>query len=442
MQLSRGAPPIREARRGVSTVAPGWYLLPELPALAPGESRPCQLFAREAVLFRGDGGTLHLLDAHCPHLGANLNFGGRVEGDRLVCPFHGWRFDGDDGSLVSVPGLRGKLPKACTRAWPVRERDGRLWVWQHPEGHDPDGPPPPPEQAPVPGPEDVDDERRLPLPPFPTGWYALCFSEELGARPLALTWCGRELSLSRAGGRVRARARDGGPDRPVVEQQDAVFAWFDAAGRPPQWQLPELDELGWSGYAGHCWRGLASHPQETSENSVDVAHFSVVHGYEQVRTRSPATREGPVLRARYGFERRLAPKLSPWPTLRIEFEVRAFGLGYSLVETQIPALDLELRQLVFATPTDGERVDLRIAVAAREPRLPKLPRRLITELVQRFLLRSYIDDVSADLEIWEHKRYVHPPRLSAVDGPIGVYRRWARQFDPADEVGRESAGAT
>jgi len=42
--------------------------------------------------------------------------------------------------------------------------------------------------------------------------------------------------------------------------------------------------------------------------------------------------------------------------------------------------------------------------------------------------RNYLADVTQDLAIWEHKTYVHPPRLAEGDGPVGRYRTWTRQF--------------
>ena len=43
------------------------------------------------------------MDAHCPHLGAHLAVGGRVEGDCIRCPFHGWKYDGGAGKCVEIP---------------------------------------------------------------------------------------------------------------------------------------------------------------------------------------------------------------------------------------------------------------------------------------------------------------------------------------------------
>ena len=78
-----------------------------------------------------------MLDAYCPHLGAHLGAGGKVEGDTIRCPFHGWRFDGD-GACVEIPYAQRIPPKARLRAWPVIERNGAILVWRHAEGKPPD----------------------------------------------------------------------------------------------------------------------------------------------------------------------------------------------------------------------------------------------------------------------------------------------------------------
>ena len=54
-------------------------------------------------MFRTLAGVVHVLDAYCPHLGANMAVGGAVRGDCIECPFHGWRFKGEDGKCTVVP---------------------------------------------------------------------------------------------------------------------------------------------------------------------------------------------------------------------------------------------------------------------------------------------------------------------------------------------------
>ena len=87
---------------------------------------------RDLVLFRGEDGVARVFDAYCPHMGAHLGIGGRVCGDGIVCPFHGWRFDGQ-GQLVEVPGS-ARAPRAGAKAWLVCERNGRIFVWHHADG--------------------------------------------------------------------------------------------------------------------------------------------------------------------------------------------------------------------------------------------------------------------------------------------------------------------
>ena len=75
----------------------GWYRVAASRDIKPGEVRHVQCVGAQIALFRGRTcGRIAAVDAFCPHLGANLAHG-RVEGDRLQCPFHGWQVDGNGG---------------------------------------------------------------------------------------------------------------------------------------------------------------------------------------------------------------------------------------------------------------------------------------------------------------------------------------------------------
>lgn len=101
----------------------GWFSVAAGADVAPDDVLPLMYLGRDLVLFRGEDGVARVFDAHCPHLGAHLGVGGRVCGDGIACPFHGWHFDGD-GQLIEVPGL-DRTPRAAAQAWPVCERNGR-----------------------------------------------------------------------------------------------------------------------------------------------------------------------------------------------------------------------------------------------------------------------------------------------------------------------------
>lgn len=81
------------------------------------------------VLFRTTAGRPVALADRCPHRNVPLSLG-RVCGDgTLECAYHGWRFDAA-GACRAVPGHDGPADRPARRAvaYPVRERDGVVWV--------------------------------------------------------------------------------------------------------------------------------------------------------------------------------------------------------------------------------------------------------------------------------------------------------------------------
>lgn len=115
----------------------GWFAVSTSDGLAAGEARRERFFGRELVLFRTESGEAALFDAYCPHLGAHLGHGGRVDGDALVCPFHAWRF-ARDGACVGMPYGERIPVTARAEALPLRERHGVILAWHCPDGTAPD----------------------------------------------------------------------------------------------------------------------------------------------------------------------------------------------------------------------------------------------------------------------------------------------------------------
>jgi nitrite reductase/ring-hydroxylating ferredoxin subunit len=112
----------------------GWFVAAYARDIGTGEVRTFHYFDEDIVLYRGDDGGVHAVEAHCPHLGAHLGEGGTVIGDTLRCPFHGWRFAGD-GRCVEVPyATTGRVPRVSLRTWPVVETGGLVFVWYDPDG--------------------------------------------------------------------------------------------------------------------------------------------------------------------------------------------------------------------------------------------------------------------------------------------------------------------
>jgi phenylpropionate dioxygenase-like ring-hydroxylating dioxygenase large terminal subunit len=82
------------------------------------------------VVFRDSGGNARCLANTCTHRGGSLA-GGKVVGDTVRCPYHGWQFDGDGacrrlpslGAAASIPG------RIRTDAYPVEERYGLVFAF-------------------------------------------------------------------------------------------------------------------------------------------------------------------------------------------------------------------------------------------------------------------------------------------------------------------------
>ena len=89
------------------------------------------------MLFRTRSGEPKVLSAYCPHLGIHMGEGGRVMGETIRCPYHGWQYDGNSGECTVIPYC-DRIPKAArVKAWPVVERNRMILVWHHAEDKPP-----------------------------------------------------------------------------------------------------------------------------------------------------------------------------------------------------------------------------------------------------------------------------------------------------------------
>ena len=114
----------------------GWFQVAWPDDVKIGEVKPLEYFGKHLALWRDDHGAPHLNDAFCPHLGAHFGHGGSVDGDDLICPFHGWRFNAE-GENTLIPYSERTNKKACVRSYPTIERNGLILSWYHPDAVEP-----------------------------------------------------------------------------------------------------------------------------------------------------------------------------------------------------------------------------------------------------------------------------------------------------------------
>jgi phenylpropionate dioxygenase-like ring-hydroxylating dioxygenase large terminal subunit len=123
-----------------------WYPVcreDELTAEAPLRA---QILGVHVAAFRDTDGGAHVLADTCVHRGGSLGKG-KVLGDRIACPYHGWQFDGA-GKCAHIPvlGEDGAIPaRAKVDSYPVIERYGIVFAFL---GDLPDDERPPPLEVP------------------------------------------------------------------------------------------------------------------------------------------------------------------------------------------------------------------------------------------------------------------------------------------------------
>jgi phenylpropionate dioxygenase-like ring-hydroxylating dioxygenase large terminal subunit len=118
-----------------------------------------RMLGQDLVLYRDASGKAHCLANVCVHRGGSLA-GGRLKGDRIECPYHGWQYDAG-GQCRKIPSLgpqgQGRIPaRARVDSYPTEERYGLVFVFLG----------------------DLPEAERPPIMEIPEfgqpGWYAHC----------------------------------------------------------------------------------------------------------------------------------------------------------------------------------------------------------------------------------------------------------------------------
>jgi nitrite reductase/ring-hydroxylating ferredoxin subunit len=308
----------------------GWFQVAYGDEVKQGDVLPLRYFGKDLVLFRGDDGKANVLDAFCPHLGAHMGHGGRVEGKCLRCPFHDWAFDGE-GKCTDVPYAKKIPPKASLKSWTVVEKNNQIMVWQHPHGE------------------------------------------------------------------------------------------------APTFELPALDEVDddqWSDDTRRSWK-IKTRNQEMAENAVDSAHFHYVHGASNM-PEAAGTFDGHIMRVVSGTGMET-------PRGGVDGQVESVSYGFGFAYIRFTGI-VETLLINSVTPIDEDHVDVRFSF-----RVKKLHDADITKGVGKAFVAEVSRQLEEDIPIWENKKYVDPPMLCDGDGPIGLFRKWSRQFyvdDHAEPSGK------
>lgn len=315
--------------------------------------------------------------------------------------------------------------------------------------------------------------KRFPFTPFPAGVFAIAFADELAPGSVTpIVFMGKKIALfrTRSGkigaidaycphlgadltqgcviaekiqcpfhglcfdtkGQTKSIADQNGSSAPF---QTSSFATFEQYGliflvhHARKTILPTWDITEWGKPIKNCFT-IRSHPQEILENSVDQAHFRLVHQYQNPRCLKPFQTKDTEFTIGYEFERALP--FTKCKKVIVRIDIHAYGLGLSMVDIHLPQFSILAKQIVLPTPIDGELIHVRTLTSVKMPekiaRLPHPLKKLISNALSRLFAIGFKKDFIPDISIWENKKYISNPRYLAHDGDFQSFREWAAQF--------------
>ena len=306
---------------------------------------------------------------------------------------------------------------------------------------------------------------RYPFPPFADGWFQIAYSGDVASgQAIPLSYFGKELVLFRDesgkasvldafcphlgahlghGGKVvgdciecpfHAWKFNGEgactevpyatriPPKAKIEPwhmreiNGMILVWHHGLGEAPSWEPPvftEHEDDAWTPYSTRKWK-IRAHNQEMAENAVDSAHFRYLHGTHDMPTLA-AERKGPLLHCHADT------KMRAYGTIVTgALDVHCYGFGYST--TRFTGI-VETFLIGSVVPVDQDHVELRFSFTVK-----KGPNEMVTNTVADRFQAEIERQLEADIPVWENKIFLERPALCDGDGPIGIFRKWCRQF--------------
>jgi phenylpropionate dioxygenase-like ring-hydroxylating dioxygenase large terminal subunit len=106
-----------------------WYPVAWDHEIAAGQVVEVKFWGRSIAVYRGQDGAVHALEDRCAHRQLKLSKG-KVEGNNLLCTYHGWEYDGC-GRCAKIPHdlFGNKMPQITIGNYPIQVRYGIIWVF-------------------------------------------------------------------------------------------------------------------------------------------------------------------------------------------------------------------------------------------------------------------------------------------------------------------------
>lgn len=105
-----------------------WHVVAASTDLVEGRLVALTLLERDLVGWRSSSGEVHVWEDLCVHRGARLSKG-FIRDDRVICPYHGWNYDGSAQCVLMPAAPKDKpMRRARAIAHKTHEKYGLVWV--------------------------------------------------------------------------------------------------------------------------------------------------------------------------------------------------------------------------------------------------------------------------------------------------------------------------
>src|SRR3546814_265887 len=88
----------------------------------PGDVSVVDIGKASIIITRDDDENIRIYRNVCRHRGARLKEPGKSMVGMLVCPYHQWTYDLNDGALRNAPNMGGNFDASCRSLFPVHTR--------------------------------------------------------------------------------------------------------------------------------------------------------------------------------------------------------------------------------------------------------------------------------------------------------------------------------
>lgn len=105
-----------------------WYAVVRASDLKNGDVIKTEFWGRSIAVFRGQDGRVRAVENRCAHRHLELTEG-QVVDCQLVCPYHGWKYDGDGTANIPHDLFGHKQPRLKIDSIPVKERYGLVFMF-------------------------------------------------------------------------------------------------------------------------------------------------------------------------------------------------------------------------------------------------------------------------------------------------------------------------